>query len=501
MNLVSFMDLLAIASLLYVLFVLTRDLDAGLHAFRAAMGFLAAVFMVYLVLNILERTRIGVAIDPYGEFVEILIPVGYLILLSISVYAGKESVVVARGRVLNAINTITEKLPVRQDPKLLWKELLLRVIDVMELDGGFMYLADDKETIRVNHKWKLPEDVDLLPADLDIADTILSRVLATEEPLVIEHTDSMPDQFIQTLRKSGITSAAFFPLTTETRVLGVMGVVSRAHRRFSDVGLDLFRMLGHHLGEIILNNKLLNETHDRTSELTEALDTKKRFLSMISHELRDPLTVVKGALFLIKDEFSGDLDEEFKKAIEVAVVNSWKLEKLVDEILDLSKLDAGKIKLNFTPIDPVKELGHLVDETMSASVQKGVVLHTDIQNTLSPIEVDRYRFHQVVQNLLSNAIKYTPEGGRVTIQAREEDENIVIIVTDTGIGIGKEDIIYIFDMFYRTRTAIDTIRSGSGIGLAIVKEIVNLHGGDIIVESTLGEGSVFTVTMPRIQLV
>ena len=270
MNLVSFMDLLAIASLLYVLFVLTRDLDARLHAFRAAMGFLIAVFMIYLVLNILERTSVGAVIEPYDEFVEILIPVGYLMLLSISVYAGKESVVVARGRVLNAINAITEKLPVRQDPKLMWKELLLRVIDVMELDGGFMYLADDRETIRVNHKWKLPEDVDLLPADLDIMETILSRVLATEEPLVIEHTDAMPDQFIQTLRRSGVASAAFFPLTTETRVLGVMGVVSLAHRGFSDVGLDLFRMLGHHLGEIILNNKLLNETHDQTSELIEA---------------------------------------------------------------------------------------------------------------------------------------------------------------------------------------------------------------------------------------
>ncbi len=501
MNLVSFMDLLAIASLLYILFVLTRKLDAGLHAFRAAMGFLIAVFMIYTVLNILERTGIGVILDPYDEFVEVLIPVGYSILFSISIFTGKESIVVARGRVLNAINAITEKLPVRQDPKLLWKELLLRVIDTMELDGGFMYLADDREIIRVNHKWKLPEDVDLLPGDLDISETILSRVLTVEEPLVLEHTEAMPDQFIQALRGSGVTSAAFFPLSTETRVLGVMGVVSLAHRRFSDVGLDLFGMLGHHLGEIILNNKLLNETRDRTSELTEALDTKKRFLSMISHELRDPLTVVKGALFLLKDEFSGDLDEEFKKAIEMAVVNSWKLEKLVDEILDLSKLDAGEIKLNFTPIDPGKELGQLVDETLSASVRKGVVLHTDIQKTLSPIEVDRYRFHQVVQNLLSNAIKYTPEGGRVTLQAREEDENIVIIVTDTGIGIGEEDINQIFEMFYRTRAAIDTIRSGSGIGLAIVKEIVNLHGGDIAVESTLGEGSVFTVTMPRIQLV
>ncbi|MFV1957168.1 MAG: sensor histidine kinase [bacterium] len=501
MNLVSFMDLLTITSLLYILFVLAREIDPGLRAFRTAMGFLIAVFLIYTVLNILERTDIGGLIDPYDEFVEVLIPVGYLILFSISVFSGKESIVLARGRVLNAINAITEKLPVRQDPKLLWKELLLRVIDTMELDGGFMYLADDRETIRVNHNWELPGDVDLLPGDLDITETILSRVLATEEPLVLEHTEAMPDQFIQALRRSGVTSAAFFPLTTETRVLGVMGVVSLAHRRFSEVGLDLFKMLGHHLGEIILNNKLLNETRDRTSELTEALDTKKRFLSMISHELRDPLTVVKGVLFLIKDEFSGDLDEEFKKAVEVAVVNSWKLEKLVDEILDLSRLDAGEIKLNFTPINPGKELGQLVDEAMSASVQKGVVLHSDIQETLSPIEVDRYRFHQVVQNLLSNAIKYTPEGGRVTIQAKEEDENFVIVVTDTGIGIGEEDVNQVFDMFYRTKAAVDTIRSGSGIGLAIVKEIVILHDGDITVESKLGEGSVFTVTMPRMQLV
>lgn len=501
MNLVSFMDLLAIVSLLYILFLLTRETEPGFSAFRAAMGFLIAVFMLYTVLNILERTDLVAIIDPFDEFVEVLIPVGYLILFSISVFTGKESIVIARGRVLNAINAITEKLPVRQDPKLLWKELLLRVVDTMELDGGFMYLTDDNETIRVNHRWKLPEDMDLLSGTLDINETILSRVITAEEPLVLEHTESMPDQFMQALRRSGVTSAAFFPLTTETRVLGVMGVVSLAHRRFSEVGLDLFSMLGHHLGEIILNNKLINETRDRTSELTMALDTKKRFLSMISHELRDPLTVVKGALFLIKDEFSGDLDKEFKKALEVAVVNSWKLEKLVDEILDLSRLDAGEIKLNFTPIDPGKELGQLVDEALSASVQKGVVLHTDIQERLSPIEVDRYRFHQVVQNVLSNAIKYTPEGGSVTLQAREEEEHFIISVTDTGIGIGEEDIHQIFDMFYRTKTAVDTIRSGSGIGLAIVKEIVNLHGGDITVNSTLGEGSEFTVTLPRMQLV
>lgn len=501
MNIILFIDLIAGVSLVYSVFRVVRDRSLGVHAFRTALGLLLTVFLVYTILNILERTAVGSIVDPFDEYVEILIPVGFLVLFSLSVFAGRENAVAARGRVMNAINAITKMLPVRDDPKLLWQELLARVIDTMEFDGGFMFLSNGSETISVNHRWKMPGVAKLLPDEMAIEDTILNKVFNTGEPLVLDHTEAMPDQFIQALHRTGAVSAAFFPLMSETRVLGVMGVVSLTRRKFSDVGLDLFKMLGHHLGEIIMNNRLINETRARSVELSDALHTKKRFLSMISHELRDPLTVIKGALFLLKDELSDGVDEGFKKALEMAVVNSWKLEKLVDEVLDLSKLDAGEIKLTFTPIDPYKELSQLTDEARNSSIQKGVVLDVDLPEKSAPIEVDRYRFHQVVQNLLSNALKYTPAGGKVTLHAREKGDKFIITVSDTGIGIDKEEIEHIFDMFYRTRAAIDTVRSGSGVGLAIAREIVILHGGEITVQSDPGEGSVFTVSIPKMQLV
>jgi len=501
LNIILFIDLLALGSLFYALFTVIREKSLGIYAFRTALGLLLTVFLVYTTINLFERAAVGSMLVPFNDYVEILIPIGFLMLFSLSVFSGKESAVAARGRVMNAINAITKMLPVRDDPRLLWKELLARVINTMELDGGFMFLVNGSETIRVNHRWEMPVDIDLLSDDLAIKDTILNKVINTGEPLVLEHTEAVPDQFIQAMHNAGAVSAAFFPLMSETRVLGVMGVVSLTHREFSDVGLDLFQMLGQHLGEIVMNNRLINETQIRSTELSNALHTKKRFLSMISHELRDPLTVIKGALFLLKDELSEGLDEDFGKALEVAVVNSWKLEKLVDEVLDLSKLDAGEIKLAFAPIDPYKELTQLTDEARNSSIQKGVVLDVDLPEDPSPIEVDRYRFHQVIQNLLSNALKYTPEGGKVSIKAREDHNNFVITVSDTGIGIDKEEIGHIFDMFYRTRAAIDTVRGGSGVGLAIAREIVHLHGGEITVDSAPGEGSVFTVTIPRMQLV
>lgn len=230
-------------------------------------------------------------------------------------------------------------------------------------------------------------------------------------------------------------------------------------------------------------------------ELRDAVEMKSQFVSTVSHELRTPLTSMREAVIILLDEVAGRINKDQRHFLDIAKRNIDRLSRLINDVLDFQKLNAGKMKftLERNAIARTIEDGF---NTMQPFAQKRAVhLSLDMQPSLPDVMFDSDKIVQVITNLISNAIKFTPEGGHISVSVRKEEENLAIRVSDTGFGIPKESLPKIFERFYRVRRPGKEIK-GTGLGLAIVNKIVAGHGGRIDVESTLNKGTTFTVLLP-----
>jgi signal transduction histidine kinase len=235
------------------------------------------------------------------------------------------------------------------------------------------------------------------------------------------------------------------------------------------------------------------------AELQRANEAKDDFLATLSHELRTPMTSIMGWAQLLDEE---PLDEPMRAQAIDAIRKSSKVQaQLIDDLLDVSRITAGKMKLELEPV----EIGPVVIEAMqtvqAAAEAKGVRLHPSLDGAVR-VSGDAQRLQQVVWNLLSNAVKFTPEGGDVFVKVGEENRQAVIEVRDTGQGIGPEFMPYLFERFRQADTGTGRSHAGLGLGLAIVRSIVELHGGTIAAESSgPGKGATFRVKLPAVKMI
>ena len=231
-------------------------------------------------------------------------------------------------------------------------------------------------------------------------------------------------------------------------------------------------------------------------QLEQANRTKDEFLAVLSHELRTPLNTVLGyARMLRRDEtrMSGELRE---RALDALERNAEALTRLVNDVLDTSRMVTGKMRLAMEDCEISLVVEAAVDTVRPTAEAKGVALHLHVEKGLLVVG-DRDRIQQVVWNLLTNAIKFTPSGGRVTVKTERATAGVEISVADTGIGIARTDLPYIFQRFWQAHTGASREYSGLGIGLALARHLVELHGGSIVAESAgAGYGATFTVTLP-----
>jgi PAS domain S-box-containing protein len=223
---------------------------------------------------------------------------------------------------------------------------------------------------------------------------------------------------------------------------------------------------------------------------------KNEFISTVSHELRTPMTSIKGYTDLLVNERVGTLSEQQRHFVLVIKNNADRLTALVNDILDISRIETGRLKLQIEPLDLTQLINHVIDSIQGQMVEKSLNLTIDLPPVLPPVCGDESRVTQILENLTSNAWKYTPEGGQITIRARVVNDFVQVDVTDTGIGIDSKDLSQIFDRFYRTEQAEVQAVDGSGLGLSIVKMFVELLGGRIWVESELDQGSTFSFSLP-----
>ena len=235
--------------------------------------------------------------------------------------------------------------------------------------------------------------------------------------------------------------------------------------------------------------------HDITRE-REIDQMKNEFVSTVSHELRTPLTSIKGYVDLILDGDAGDINEIQEEFLGIVKENSDRLVDMINDMLDISRIESGRIRLKVEPVNLADSIEGAVDSFRAVLNQTGRTIKTRVPESLPVVAVDRDRVGQVLINLISNALKYSPEGGDVTITAKHTDGSVQVSVSDKGMGISREDQKKLFTKFYRVDTAMTREIGGTGLGLSITKSIIELLGGRVSVRSKLGEGSTFSFTVP-----
>jgi signal transduction histidine kinase len=252
------------------------------------------------------------------------------------------------------------------------------------------------------------------------------------------------------------------------------------------------------------NRNLERRVQERTAELQSALQRlselnqlKANFVANISHELRTPLTHIKGYLELLITDSLGPLSPEQKHAMKVSQKSASKLERLIEDLIMFSLASRGELSIQLIPTDISLIVDNVVRSMESRADEKGVSLHTLYDEKIPLIQADMQKLSWVVAHLVDNGIKFTPQGGRVGVNVKMEDDRLVnLTVADTGIGIPQERLAEIFEPFHQLDSSTTRRYGGTGLGLSLVQQIIEAHGSRISVKSTLGKGTVFQFALP-----
>jgi signal transduction histidine kinase/CheY-like chemotaxis protein len=354
---------------------------------------------------------------------------------------------------------------------------------------------------RVRTAYGTSEDVieALRGAEIHIDRTWVGRAARTREVLQIPDLDAEPaplDPHLAVLHGSGWRSLVAIPLVRPDRVVGALVVRRKSTGSFSEETCELLAAFASQSAVALTNARLYQQLEQQSVELAKASRHKSEFLASMSHELRTPLNAVIGFSEVLLERMFGDLNERQEDYLQDILAAGRHLLALLGDILDLSKIEAGRMELDLTtfPIDDlVVQALSLVRERAALH---GIRLTLDAERGLGTVTADALRLKQVLLNLLSNAVKFTPDGGSVDVRAWREHEEVAITVTDTGIGIDPADQERIFDSFQQGERSASS-SEGTGLGLTLSRRIVELHGGRLWLTSVPGEGSTFGISIPQ----
>jgi signal transduction histidine kinase len=285
-------------------------------------------------------------------------------------------------------------------------------------------------------------------------------------------------------------------MVREGQLIGCLGVTRNQPGEFPAETIDLLRTFATQSALAIQNARLYQEIADKSRQLEAASRHKSEFLANMSHELRTPLNAVIGFSEVLLQRMFGDLNAKQDEYLKDIYASGQHLLSLINDILDLSKIEAGRMELAPAPFHLPSALDNAVTLVKERAARHGITLQVDVDPRLGDVMGDERKVKQVLLNLLSNAVKFTPEGGRISLRASRRDSAVEIAITDTGVGIALEDQAAIFEEFRQVGHDETRKQEGTGLGLTLAKKFVELHGGRISVESAPGRGSTFTFTLP-----
>jgi PAS domain S-box-containing protein len=293
----------------------------------------------------------------------------------------------------------------------------------------------------------------------------------------------------------GFRAGLAFPVAVEGHVLGVMEFFNRQARQREEDVLHMVNAIGAQVGQFYERKRAEEEVRAAYEEARAANRAKDEFLATLSHELRTPLSAIVGWTHMLR---TGQLDgATATRAIETIDRNARVQTQLISDILDVSRIVSGKLHLDVRPLELAATIAAALDTVRPSADAKGVTLVSTLEPTAMPVSADPDRLQQVVWNLLANAIKFTPRGGRVELRLRRADTHAEIVVEDTGPGIPRAFLAHVFERFRQADGSSTRAHGGLGLGLAIVRHLVEAHGGTVrAANAAEGTGSVFTVRLP-----
>ena len=301
---------------------------------------------------------------------------------------------------------------------------------------------------------------------------------------------------LELLKLNTVHSVAEIPLLSEGKALGSLAVLRAEVRPFTEAEIALLETFADQAAIAIENVRLFREIADKSRQLEAASQHKSEFLANMSHELRTPLNAVIGFSEVLIERMFGELNDKQDEYLRDIHASGTHLLSLINDILDLSKIEAGRMELAPTDFDLPTTLDNAMTLVRERAGRRSIALHLAVDERLGHIRADERKIRQVALNLLSNAIKFTPEGGRIEVRAAAGDRLVEVSVSDNGVGIAPEDQEAIFEEF-RQVGAGPAKQEGTGLGLALSRKFVELHGGRIWVSSRPGVGSTFTFTIPQ----
>jgi signal transduction histidine kinase len=326
--------------------------------------------------------------------------------------------------------------------------------------------------------------------------SLTARAILTRSIVHIPDVLTDPEyELTEAARASNIRSVLVVPMIREGEVVGAITVDRYEPKPFLDKQIALVKIFADQAVIAIENVRLFHEIEDKSRQLEAASQHKSEFLANMSHELRTPLNAIIGFSEVLTERMFGELNEKQDEYLKDIYASGQHLLSLINDILDLSKIEAGRMELEPTDFDLPSAIDNAMTLVRERAGRRGIALGRTIDERVGTIRGDERKVKQVLLNLLSNALKFTPEGGRIDVRAALSGGMVEVSVADTGVGIAPEDLETVFEEFRQVGTA-DKKVEGTGLGLALSRKFIELHGGRIWVKSQVGQGSTFTFTLP-----
>ena len=403
---------------------------------------------------------------------------------------------------LKALGEVGRAVSSTLDLQTVLDTIVTRAVQLSGTGGGFIYEYDDAtETFHLRATHRVEDELaDAFRAEpIRLGEGATGRAAATRAPVQI--TDTLDEneynfsRIRSLLARLGYRSILAVPLLVEERVLGALVVQRRELGTFAPEAVNLLQAFATQSALAIQNARLFREIEVKSRQLEVASQHKSEFLASMSHELRTPLNAIIGFSEVLTDRMFGELNEKQAEYLKDISASGTHLLSLINDILDLSKVEAGRMELELTDFHLPTAIENALMLVRERAGRRAIALQTHIDNRVGQIQADERKVQQVVLNLLSNAIKFTPDGGRIDVGAVPTDGFVAVSVSDNGIGIAPEDQEKVFEEFRRVGSVAAKVE-GTGLGLALCRKFVELHGGKIWVKSELGVGSTFTFSIP-----
>jgi GAF domain-containing protein len=402
---------------------------------------------------------------------------------------------------LTALGEISQAVSSTLDVETVLQTIVSRASQLAGADGCAIYeydAATEAFHIRATHNLD-PALVETLRASpLRKGEGAMGRAAETREPTQIADIaapGAYQSHIRDTLLGAGYRALLSVPLLREGEIIGSLSLNRHAPGEFPPEAVEVLKTFATQSALAIQNARLFREIADKSRQLEVASQHKSEFLANMSHELRTPLNAIIGFSEVLNERMFGELNEKQAEYLRDIHASGTHLLSLINDILDLSKVEAGRMELELTDFDLPAAVDNAVTLVRERAGRKSITVRIAVEQQLGMMRGDERKIRQVLLNLLSNAIKFTPEGGRIEVAVVPSGESVEVSVRDTGVGIAPEHLEAVFEEF-RQVGAADKKSEGTGLGLALARKFIELHGGKIWVTSQVGAGSTFTFTLP-----